>query len=228
MNTERKKQILAIIACVSLVISALTVRNAFAATSTITITSTPFLSFIDIPDSVQVHSITVPTVDTEITSDSDGFLSSPRFLRIQDTRGCGGLNLQAQADDFTPATTPEMKNELRLVTSTTDFVDAVVVGGVKYFAGFTGDQGITTPLNVAGPNFSDPTLFTGAPFDTVDNTLDSPLDLMQGNLTAPTGRSGAMQIDLSYYLLIPKYTPPNNYYTTLTFTLSDDTTGVCP
>lgn len=228
MTTKHKKQILGWLAGTSLLVSAFTAGSALAATSTITVTSTPLLSFANVPDPLSMGSISVPLADTELTSDSDGILPSSRYLVIEDTRGCGGLNLQLQADNFTPSTTPELKNELRVITSTADFIDGVVVNGVKYYSGFAGDQTITAPLNAPGINFSDPTLFTDPPFDTVDNTLDTPLDLLQGNLNAPTGRTGYMQINTVFYLLVPKLTVPNDYYTTLTFTLSDDTTGSCP
>lgn len=197
--------------------------NAFAATSTITITSTPFLSFSDIPDALSVGSLGVPTVDTEVTSDADGNLPVTRHLTIQDTRGCGGLNLQLQASAYTPAAQLS-RNNLRVITSTNDQLSEAVVGNVEYIAGFAGDQTITPPLNTASTTFSDPNIYTAV----ANNSLDVARDLLQGNLTSPTGRTGEIHVSLSFYQLVPKLTIPNDYYTTLTFTLSDDTTGVCP
>ncbi|MBU0668455.1 hypothetical protein KJ835_05040, partial [Patescibacteria group bacterium] len=199
-----------------------------AATSTIVVTSTPFLSFTDIPDSISIGTLTVPIADTALVSDTDGNLPVERHLTISDTRGCGGLTLQIQAAAFTPASTQIIPADIRVVTSTNDQLNETVIGNVEYISGFAGDQTITAPRSVASTTFSDSTLFTNAPFDTVDNTLTGAINLLDGDLTAPAGRTGQMHVSTSFYLLVPKLTLPDRYYTTLTYTLSDNTIGVCP
>ncbi|HMR00778.1 MAG TPA: hypothetical protein PKA32_00120 [Candidatus Gracilibacteria bacterium] len=197
---------------------------ALAATSTITVTSSPYLSFVTIPESFSMANIVVPTSDLELTSDSNGVLPPNRWLTIQDNRGCGGLNLQLQANDFTPISTEITTSNLRVVTSASTFYDGPTINNITYNSGFVGDQTATAPLNAGTINFSNPTTFTSLG----NNSLDVPRDLIDGTLTAPTGRQGQMHFGLSFYLFVPKYTSPGNYYTKLTYTLSDDTSGSCP
>lgn len=223
MISKQQKQGIGWITCVLFVTVTFMSTHAFAATSTITVTSTPFLSFTDIPDPLSIGSLATPIADTELTSDADGNLPKARHLTIQDTRGCGGINLQLQADAYTPAGQLS-RNNLLVVSSTNDQLSESVVNNVEYIAGFSGDQTVTAPLNTASTTFSDPSIYTAVS----NNSLEIARDLLQGNLTAPTGRAGEMHISLSFYQLVPKLTIPNDYYTTLTFTLSDDTTGVCP
>lgn len=224
MTLPRKKQTLAWICGALLLVTVAVSSSAFAATSTISVTSTPFLSFTDVPDPFSMGSLTVPTADMELTSDGDGNLPATRHLTIQDTRGCGGLKLQLQAGAFAPASTQVTAANLKVVTSTSDQLSEPVVGNVEYITGFTGDQTITAPLNTASTTFSDPNVYTAV----ANNSLDVARDLLQGNLSAPAGRTGEMHVSISFYLLVPKLTLPSDYATTLTFTLSDDTTGVCP
>lgn len=197
---------------------------ALAATSTITITSSPFLSFVSVPESFSIANISVPTSDLEITSDPDGNLQPSRWLTIADTRGCGGLNLQVEASAFTPASTQVIANNLRVVTSPSTFYDGPVVNNIKYNPTFTGDQTATAPLSAGSINFSDPSTFTAVG----NNSLEVARDVIAGTLTAPTGREGQMHVGMSFYLSLPKFTAPNAYHTTLTFTLADDTSGTCP
>lgn len=210
-------------ACAAFLVSTFVAGSALAATSTVTVTSTPFLSFTDVPDPLSLGSLTVPTADAELTSDADGNLSTSRHLTIQDNRGCGGLNLQLQTNAYTPAGQLS-RNDLRVITSTNDQESGTVVNNVEYLAGFSGDQNITAPLNTGSTTFSDPNTYTAV----ANNSMDVARDLLQGNLSSPTGRTGQMHISLSFYQLVPKLTIPNEYYTKLTFTLSDDTTGACP
>lgn len=218
MATKHKKQVLSWLACAFFLTTLLLAGNAFAATSTVTVTSTPFLSFSDVPDPVSLGTLTVPIADTELTTDSDGNLPAGRHLTIQDTRGDGGLNLQIQADAFTPAAQLS-RNDLLVVTSTNDQLSETVVNNVEYISGFTGDQTITAPLNTSSTTFSDPATYTAVS----NNSLDVARDLLQGQLSSGTGRTGEMHVSVSFYLMVPKLTIPNEYYTTLTFTLSDDT-----
>lgn len=223
MVSKQQKRGITWLTCALFLATTFMSAQAFAATSTVTVTSTPFLSFTDVPDPLSIGSLVTPTADTELTSDADGNLPAARHLTIQDTRGCGGLNLQLQADAYTPAGQLS-RNNLLVVSSTNDQLSEPVVGNVEYITGFSGDQTITAPLNTASTTFSDPNTYTAIS----NNSLDVARDLLQGNLNAPTGRTGEMHISLSFYQLVPKLTIPNDYYTTLTFTLSDDTTGVCP
>lgn len=219
----KKTKLLIAISCVLLLINAGISSISYAATSTITVTSTPYLSFIDVPDSIEIGDLITPTSDTALFSDSNGInLPSSRHLTIRDTRGCGGLNLQLQADSFTPSSTQIIPNNLRVVTTTADQESGTVVSNVEYLSGYTGDQTITAPLEAGSTDFGTSTTFTSK-----TNSLETARDLLQGNLTAPTGRDGQIHISTSFYLLVPKLTIPNDYYTTLTYTLSDDTTGTC-
>jgi hypothetical protein len=223
MVKKHKQQILILLACTIFLTSALISGKTFAATSTITITSTPFLSFNDIPDSFQIGSLTVPTVNTSLYSDSDGInLPASRHLTIKDSRKCGGLNLQLQADTFLPFQTPDLRNTLRVVTTTADQLQGTVVNNVEYLEGFSGDQAIIAPLEAGSTNFGKASTFTS-----LNNTLNTPIDLLQGKLNAPAGRDGEIHISVSFYLEIPKLYIPNSYHTTLTYTLSDDTIGTC-
>ncbi|HLG26000.1 MAG TPA: hypothetical protein VI588_04440 [Candidatus Gracilibacteria bacterium] len=222
---KRKLQILTVVSGVALMASLLSQSPVHGAISTIVITQIPFISFNDIPDSFLIAQMSVPTSSQTVTSDPDGSLGSERFLTIRDTRNCGGLNLQLDTSAFSP--TAGLNSGLRTVTSAADLIDGVVENGVKYLSGFAGTQGITAPLNVNDTTFSDPALFTDPPFNTVDNILNGPVDLLQGPLTAPAGRNGYIHIDLSFSLDVPAYTIPGVHYTTLTYTLADDTAGTC-
>ncbi|MBU0661515.1 hypothetical protein KKG22_05070, partial [Patescibacteria group bacterium] len=86
-----EKQGLAVILCAFFLAGVLISSTTLAATSTIIVTSTPFLSFTYMPDSISIGILTVPITNTALTSDTDGNLPSARHLTISDTRGCGGL-----------------------------------------------------------------------------------------------------------------------------------------
>ncbi|MBU0660647.1 hypothetical protein KKG22_00540, partial [Patescibacteria group bacterium] len=64
-----EKQGLAIILCAFFLAEVLIAGTTLAATSTIVVTSTPFLSFTDIPDSISIGTLTVPIADTALVSD---------------------------------------------------------------------------------------------------------------------------------------------------------------
>ena len=220
----------------------LTLSQASALTSTIKITRSPYLAFTQIPSPLNLTTST-PTTDKQLTSDqSSQQLPEDRYITIQDTRGCGGFNLQISADAFTPTPTApntSLNTDFRIITSTNDNITGTNVEtdssnpGIKYYGEdnttFSGTKGIVAPLNVTTTNFADPTLFTSAPFNTGSNilTAGTQIDLMQGGLTAPSGRNGLIHLSTSYYITIPKFTIPNNYYTTITYTLTDNTSGSC-
>lgn len=222
----------------------LTLNQTQALTSTIQVTHSPHLSFADIPDSINLtNNITPPITDTELTTDeSSQPLPETNYITVQDTRNCGGFNLQISADAFSPAPTApntSLNNDFRIITSTNDDITGANVEtdasnpGIKYYgengATFQGSKGIVAPLNVTTTNFADPTLFTSAPFNTGSNILTqgTQIDLMQGGLTAPAGRNGLMHQSISYYIKIPKFTVPTQHYTTITYTLTDNTSGSC-
>jgi len=226
----------------------LMINQTQALTSTIKITRSPYLAFNTIPtpfniSNNQSSTVTVPTTDTQLTSNqSSQPLPETNYLTVQDTRGCGGFNLQVSANAFTPAPTApntSLNNDFRIITSTNDNITGTNVEtdasnpGIKYYGEddttFTGTKGIVAPLNITTTNFADPTLFTSAPFNTGSNILtpNTQIDLMQGGLTAPNGRNGLMHLSLSYYITIPKFTIPNTYYSTITYTLTDNTSGSC-
>ena len=224
MRKTQKKQFILSALCAASLLSTLIASSAFAATSTIIVTSAPYISFVDIPNSISLGSFAVPIADTDLLSDSDGQLPTSRHLTVLDNRGCGGINLQAQAAAFTPVSTQVVPDNLLAVTSTNTAEAGSEVNNIKYLTGFSGDQTATAPLNTASSTFSDPATFTAVS----NNSLEVARDIMNGSLTAPTGRNGQMHVGMSFYLSIPKYTTPNTYYTTLSYSLSVDTSVVCP
>lgn len=212
--------------------------------STIQITRTPFLSFERIPDSFGFPSASASSLVQQVYSNSyQTTLSPERALIVSDTRNSGGFNLQlSSSGNLLPVGgggTPNIPaSGLRVISSTEiNPIPAdpppTINDGIIYLTGFSGDQNIVAPVDVAfneteGCNsFGDLATFINDNCRTVtpasNNMLDNPVDLMQGCLASSAGRSGLIQIGLAYNLAIPRYTPPNTYYTTLTFTLSDAT-----
>jgi len=213
---------------------------AYAITSTIQVTHTPYLSFVQVPESFQIPEsgpFPVQILDNTIpTNYSDVLLPEKRYLTVQDTRGCGGFNLQVTASAFQPAPTPpnpSLNDGLRILTSTYDAQTGTEENGVKYYAAeeetYTGEKGIIAPLNTASTDFNNTAIFSAPPFDNGSNIMltDTPVDIMQGELAAPLGRDGIMHLATTFALKIPKFYAPDDYYTTLTFTLTDATTGTC-
>ncbi len=223
-------------------ITALTLINliyassTLAAESTITVTSTPFLAFTDIPDSFVLGTFpyTIPVTDTYYFSDSSGVLPSSRSLTVQDTRENGGFILQLSAEEFQPSPPIDFRDDLKIVsTGASDlYGDLTPVNGIIYLpadgeTSFIGDQTVSAPIDSPNINFDD-----SATFDSVSgNTLNTTVDLMDGCLTSG-GRKGKMNVHLAFDALIPKYTVPpssgDQYYTTLVYTLSDYTPASCP
>jgi hypothetical protein len=242
-NTLRVKKYTKIFSIISLnlaLVLLITPLSTNAISTTIQITRAPFLSFINIPDSITlIENQPVPVQDTVFISDSNvappAVLPTSRYLTVQDTRNSGGLKLQIEAAAFYPPPVPpntSLNNNFRIITSTADAVSGVNVtelAGIKYYGedsnNFVGPANIVAPLNTAVTNFTDPSIYTQAPFNDGRNILlaETPVDLMQGCLPSSQGRSGLMHLSTSFYLMIPKFTAPNDYYTTLTYTLMDDT-----
>lgn len=235
-TTEKRSKLRSFTALTSLfLLSTLLPLTASAITSTIQVTSSPFLSFVDTVDSFRITTnAPVFSADMEYTGDlSAQDLPPERYITIQDTRGSGGFNLQIQASEFQPAQTspnPSLNNNFRIITSTNDAFAGTEENGIKYAGDgidpYTGQTGIIAPLNTISTNFADPTLFTSSPFDGGINilTTDTPIDIMQGTLSAANGRNGLIHLSVSFYLLIPKFQAPGEYYSTLTYTLTDATT----
>lgn len=227
----RKKQII----CGALVIISFLLfipSFTYGATSTITISSTSYLSFSEIPKTFILNStpLTVPTSDQIMTSDTGDKLEPAKALTVMDNRNCGGFNLTMQASNFEPSAS-NLNDNFRVITSpkTTKYTNNVLTeNGVNYLDGFTGIKNMEAPLNVETADFSAAGNFTS--FGNT-NTLNKTITLLSGPLTAPDGRNGEMNINLSFYISISKYQPPpsvgDQYYSTLTFTLSDATTGTC-
>lgn len=210
--------------------------SAWAAGSTITITSNPYLSFLNIPDSLTLGAApyTVPVTNLSLVSDENGLLPSSRSLTLQDTREDGGFLLQLDASEFLPTPATDLRNGLRIVTSpaSTLYSDIVPVNGVKYLpadgeTAFIGNQTVNAPLTATGTAFSDTTTFTAVS----GNVLNTTVDILDGCLTSG-GRKGKMNVHVSYNMDVPKYTVPpatgDQYYSTLTYTLSDYTPESCP
>ncbi len=223
-------------------ITALTLINliyassTLAAESTITVTSTPFLAFTDIPDSFALGTFpyTIPVTDTHYFSDPSGTLPSSRSLTVQDTRENGGFILQLSAEEFQPTPPVDFRNNLKIVSSGASdlYGDLTPVNGIIYLpaddeTSFIGDQTVSAPLDSGSIDFDDSATFNSVS----DNTLNTTVDLMDGCLTSG-GRKGQMNVHLAFDALIPKYTlPPSSgdqYYTTLVYTLSDYTPASCP
>ena len=237
MRIKKKNLIIPVLFITALaLVNLLYASSAGAAGSTITISSNPFLSFLDIPDSITMGAppYTVPVTNLNLVSDENGLLTFGRSLTIQDTREDGGFLLQLDASEFLPTPATDLRNNLRIVTSPASslYLDIVPVNGIKYLpadgeSAFIGSQTVTAPLTATGTNFSDPATFTAVSGNTLNNTVD----IMNGCLTTG-GRKGKMNVHTSYNLAVPKYTVPpstgDQYYSKLTYTLSDHTPASCP
>jgi hypothetical protein len=242
----KNKWQISLIIVMALYANTIIIAPTLAIDSTIQITRSPFLSFVQIPSSFSIApAMSVPVSDTAVLSDSGASLPSSRYLTIQDTRNSGGLSLQVEASSFLPAPVspnPLLNNNFRMITSTADAITGTnvqTINGIKYYGenrdAFAGPTNIVTPLNSSASDFSNPAIFTDSTFFTnpayftgYGNILEPgiPLDLMQGCLNSG-GRNGFMHLSTSFHLIIPKFIAPNDYYTTLTYTLMDNT-GTCP
>jgi hypothetical protein len=207
--------------------------------SNIAITRTPYLSFYMLPDSFAFSSLTVPVVNTPVFSDPTIDLSVPaselpitRTLLVTDTRAKGGFNLQATATNFTGGTVPINNSSFRIVSTTSTNMSAghSDVDNVIYINDFTGEHGITAPLDAgAAAHFGHADTFTSVP----DNTLNNSVDILLGCvLPGPDpgpylGRNGTVGLGLSYDLIIPKFQPPADYTSTVTYTITDASEN-CP
>jgi len=211
----------------------------FAAESTITISSTSYLAFSEIPSSFVINTspLEVPIADSTLFSDSAGALPETRSLTVDDNRNSGGFLLQLDAAAFQPTLSTDLRNQLYMVTSaeSTKYGAETPVNGVVYLpadgeSAFIGSQTVSAPIDViptTNTAFDTDTTFTAVS----GNILNTTVDVLNGCLTGG-GRKGKMNVHTSYMVVVPKYTPPPNsgdyYYSTITFTLSDYTPGSCP
>jgi hypothetical protein len=199
------------------------------ASSTVTITRVPYLSFEYIPSSFSFGAVTATGADQNVFNNADGLLPiAGNLLQVRDTRNSGGFLVQAQATDFTSGTDTINASNLRII-STTQFsttFDGTEVNDVYYVTGYDGTpnaaatQTVTAPINAATTNFGQAVTFS--------NALDSAVDILSGCLTGAEGRIGAMAVGLTDNLTVPAYTPPGNYNSTITYTVTDYTEVSCP
>ncbi len=135
--------------------------------------------------------------------------------------------------EFLPAPATDFINNMRIVTTGVSelYSGETPVGGVVYLpadgeTAFIGGQSVSAPLNSATTNFSDQATFTAVS----GNVLNTTVDVLDGCLTSG-GRKGKMNVHTAYSLVVPKYTVPpatgDQYYSTLTYTLSDNTPVSC-
>jgi hypothetical protein len=194
--------------------------------SYITITTVPFLSFSDIPDSVHYGSYTTDTSGQAFYTQSGSTLDDASVLMVKDTRACGGFEVQlSTSEPAFPAT--------RVVTSTEIDPAVGITGSINnnliYVTGFSGDTSATAPHNTTCTDFSATATYdSGSCTNTTNNIVGSTRTLMSGALTAPTGRDGEIAVGAAFQTSLDPYTPSGNYSTTLTYTLLDSTTGSCP
>lgn len=203
--------------------------------SEIYVSRTPFLSFVDTPDSINFGTTSTPIATTSLFSDTGVSLENSRLLQISDTRDCGGFNLQVEAAAFSPGGTNAVSNGNLYVVSSSSLASppaGTEINNIIYVNGFSGDQNTIAPVNTTFSatctsfnqieTFTDPTCMAGT------NTLNAPVDILQGSLTAPSGRDGDMAVGTSFLLQINPFTIPAQYTSTITYTLTDATTGICP
>lgn len=204
--------------------------------SSIAITRTPYLSFADLPDPFSFTSYTASAATGAIFSDPTVDLSVPgaglpssRKLIVSDTRNSGGFNLQVSATNFTGGTVTINKSNLRVLSSPhlSSPPAGAIANDVLYLSGFIGQQTLTTPVKAA----TDANLGTDSVFTTGTsaghNALSGTVDILDGCLSSIQGRNGQMAIGMSFYLAIPKFTPPGTYDSTVTYTITDSTSGTC-
>ena len=200
--------------------------------SSITVTREAFLTFNSSFENFtfDFSNIAADVSGADLFSDSGTTLSDLRLLKIKDNRGCGGFNLQMEATTFTPSGPNTVTTDnFHVITSTAmeNPPSGSANNNIYYLSGFNGAQNATAPVNSSCPKFDQTTTFTDPSCITSNNTLNGLVDIIQGGLEAPAGRSGEMALGLAFHLQIPPYTLPDTYYSTITYTLTDATTGTC-
>jgi len=199
------------------------------------------LSFYAIPANLDFGSLRIPFQKTAVFSDQDvdgtqeTLLPEARRLTVQDTRENGGFRVTLSANsDFTDEnndtillrnTAPD--DNMRIVTSPlVQNVTGATDSGVIYETDFTGEHGVNAEINTDATDFGSQDTFTSVS----DNVLDAstpipvPVDIFDGTLSSSLGRSGRMSVGVAAMLYIPPFTAPGVYTTTMTWTLTDETT----
>lgn len=203
--------------------------------STVSVNRSGSLSFTSIPSSFDFGVNVVPSQRTAAFSDGGitaGNLPANKKITIQDTRGEGGFIVTISANgpfhDENNTRTLAISNtspndNLRMVTTPAfDGAAGTTTGGLVYENGFIGDQTVVGRINTAAINFGDETTFTNVSNNVLDTQV--PVDVFDGTLPANSGRIGKLSAAAAAMLYIPALQGSGQYFTTLTWTLSDSTT----
>jgi hypothetical protein len=211
-------------------------QDSGSAGSSITVERTPYLSFIEIPDSFSFSTTATGGNAHHVFNTPDGAISTGKFLAVSDTRNSGGFVVQTQSTDFTSGANSISAANLRVVSTSSLAYSpgSIVVGDIHYYTGFSGTpnlaetQTVKAPVNASGTNFSQAATFDEVQNRPENNTLNTPVDIMSGCLTAGQGRIGTMGVGMAFDLLIPPYAFPGTYNSTITYTIIDYTEDPCP
>lgn len=228
-----KLKVITIMGCLALLLSMLMPTLAKSQqSSSISITRGLFLSFTNPAANFNFDfgNTTASENGGDLFSDTGSTLPDTKILTIEDNRGCGGFNLQMEASTFNPSGANSVSRDFFHIVSSTALTNppaGSLDNNIYYLSGFNGTQGATTPVNSTCTDFEDAATFTDAACVSSNNTLNGLVDIIQGGLTAPAGRTGEMALGLSFHLEIQPYTIPTEYYSTITYTLTDATTGTC-
>jgi len=211
-------------------------QGAGSAGSSVTVGRTPYLSFVEIPDSFAFSTTATAGAPHHVFNTPDGPMGEGKFLAVQDTRNSGGFIVQAQTTNFTSGGNTINASALRTVsTSSLSYSPgSTIVGNVHYYTGYAGTpdvpttQTVTAPVNAIGTDFSQAATFDEVQSRPENNALDTPVDILSGCLTAAQGRIGTMGVGLAFDLSVPAYAVPGSYDSTITYTIIDYTEDPCP
>ncbi len=206
------------------------------------------LTFIDIPDSFNLGTITTGTTLNKCNNTStlasptnecsDNTLPDPPgaddLLTVRDERNSGGFVVQVTTQDtFTDGTNTIPLENLYLITSI-DETDPEKAGGINYSAGFAGPKTVSAPLYIdeSSLDISDSLTYTNgwssqvSPYESLQITQFGgyPLDLMNGTLSSAEGRVGDMSLFTNFNLTVNYDQPGGDYAIILTYDLTDSTT----
>lgn len=206
------------------------------------------LTFIDIPDSFNMGTITTGTNTNKCNNTStlaspanecsDNTIPDPPgaddILTVRDERESGGFVVQVTTQGtFTDGTNTIPLENLYLIT-TIDESDPEKAGGLNYSAGFTGPKTVSAPLYVdeSSIDISDSLTYTSGwsnqvnPYESLQITQFGgyPLDLMNGTLSSAEGRNGDISLYTNFNLAVDYDQPGGDYAIILTYDLTDSTT----
>jgi len=192
------------------------------------------LSFFAIPANLDFGSVRTPSQKTAAFSDQgvDGTqetqLPEARRLTVQDTRDNGGFDVTLSANsDFTDQNSDTIPiNNMRIVTTPLlQNVNGTTYEGVIYETDFTPDyhdNPVNAEVKTSAVDFGSESTFTAVNNNTLDT--QTPVDVFHAPLSSSQGRSGRMSVGVAAMLYIPPFTAPGVYTTTMTWTLTDETT----